>query len=311
MITKETKRISESNIMYLKNSIEIMDAEKAGLIVLQQDDIDKIHMNFIEMLSDFDRICSDNQIRWVLAGGSMLGAVRHQGFIPWDDDVDIHMTRSEFNKLVKYFRSFPQNKYELAVPGDENYFFHYPHIYKKGTKFKEILSNGSSKDELFMDIFLIEDTYDSKIKRFFHGLECTFYLGIVSTLRVNACKELLLKYTENEPSAKKAIQIRSFLSLFFKYRNITEWIKKADECFSKANNPNSKYICIPSGAKHYFGELYERNWFKDQKKVRFENLILPIPNEAEKILEQRYGSDYMQIPLQKNRAKHAIIQMKL
>ena len=66
MITKETKRISESNIMYLKNSIEIMDAEKAGLIVLQQDDIDKIHMNFIEMLSDFDRICSDYHFLYLL-----------------------------------------------------------------------------------------------------------------------------------------------------------------------------------------------------------------------------------------------------
>lgn len=72
----------------------------------------------------------ENDISWCLSGGSILGAVRHGGFIPWDDDIDIFMTRKNFEKL---YRIFPKEncEYEIRRPGDKGYLLHYPQIIKK------------------------------------------------------------------------------------------------------------------------------------------------------------------------------------
>lgn len=68
---------------------------------------------YLMMLKDFIKVCDENQIEYYLDGGSALGAVRHQGFIPWDDDIDIILFRDEYNRLIEILEKLPQDKYEL------------------------------------------------------------------------------------------------------------------------------------------------------------------------------------------------------
>ena len=68
---------------------------------------------YLMMLKDFIKVCDENQIEYFLDGGSALGAVRHQGFIPWDDDIDIILFRDEYNRLIEILEKLPQDKYEL------------------------------------------------------------------------------------------------------------------------------------------------------------------------------------------------------
>lgn len=82
------------------------------------------------MLLDVAALCEKHQINWSLSGGSIIGAVRHKGFIPWDDDIDIFMTRDNVNKFSKVFHEI-SDKYELAMPGDKGNIFHYPRLYKR------------------------------------------------------------------------------------------------------------------------------------------------------------------------------------
>lgn len=297
--------------MSFKSLIETLDSQKENLIVLSQDNIDEIHQKLLYMLKSLDKYCKKNNIQWVLAGGSILGAVRHHGFIPWDDDADIHMTRYEFEKFKKKFEENPMKGFLLKCPGDENYLFHYPKLYLKDTVFKELQSNDKNPNNLFIDIFILENTYDSKLLRFIHGLQCNFYLMVISALRIDACKKSLLEHTKHSPKANKSIKIRCIIGHFFKFRKLSSWIRSADRCFSKVKNTQTKLICIPTGAQHYFGEIYNRKQMCERRYVPFETESLPIPKDAEKILKQRYGDNYMQLPPISKRAKHAIVEYKL
>lgn len=303
--------------MKLKDVLSNLDAKEEGLVVIDDEKIQLVHCVLLEMLKDFDEICIQNGIEWCLAGGSILGALRHHGFIPWDDDVDIHMTRSEYEKLRKVFQENQDTseiirKYLLKSPGDSNYLYHFPKIYKRETLFREIQSSNDTPNGFFMDIFILEDTYDSKARRVFHSLQCNFFLLAISALRSKACEDTMLKYTRKNKIAQKEIKKRSRLSLFFSFKDLSWWLKKADKCFEKANNPNSKMVVVPTGAAHYLHELYPRSEMcASYKRVSFEDLELPVPCGAEEIMAKRYGRDYMQIPPEEKRERHAIIEMKI
>ena len=90
-------------------------------------------MLLLEMTSDIAQICQENNIPWSLAGGSALGAVRHGGFIPWDDDMDISMFRADFDRFKAVFPGSLSDKYELKLPGDKGYLYQFPKVIRKNT----------------------------------------------------------------------------------------------------------------------------------------------------------------------------------
>ena len=79
--------------MALQDLLKDLDPNELGLIVLSEDDLHNVQLQLEKMLHDFDEVCNKHNINWCLSGGSIIGAVRHNGFIPWDDDVDIFMTK--------------------------------------------------------------------------------------------------------------------------------------------------------------------------------------------------------------------------
>ena len=79
-----------------------MQEDKNNIVKLNNEQLRLLQLNELAMLIEVDRICRKNNIKYTLAGGTMLGAVRHKGFIPWDDDMDIGMTRDNLTKFIKY-----------------------------------------------------------------------------------------------------------------------------------------------------------------------------------------------------------------
>ena len=278
--------------------------------VVSDELLHKIQGDLLEMMKDFAAVFKKHDIKWTLSGGSILGAMRHRGFIPWDDDIDIFMQRAEFEKFRKVFDEELSDKYELFLPGDENYIYNMPQIHKKGTKLVSIQSPEVTKGGLFVDIFILENTYNNAFRRKIHGLKSTMLLFIDSSLRMKRCKANILKYTDNDPQIKKEVNKRANFSFLFSFNSLEKWLKITDKYFSKVKEPTDYLVC-PSGAKHFFGEIYDRKMFDGYREEPFETEMFCVPIKAEDYINQRYGSDYMQLPKTSERERHIYAQIDL
>ena len=291
--------------------IKSIDPEKEGLIVIDDEKLKLLHRELLQMISDFKDICDIHNIKWGLGGGSMLGAVRHKGFIPWDDDLDIIMTREEYNKLVKVMRNDNSSDYLLSIPGDKDYILHFPRVYKKGTVYRELQSTDKTMNALFLDIFVFENTPNNKLLRKLHEIECNLYCGIISAVRINACQGTLSKYSSHNTELTKAIRKRACLGKLLSFKKLEWWLKQADKCFSRVKNNQSKYMTLPTGVVHYAREMVLREKMDTYIAAKFESIELPITKEYDYYLKHRYGDDYMKVPSVEKRERHALISFDL
>ena len=270
----------------------------------------KIQHDLLEMFLDVYEVCQRYSIIPYLSGGTALGAVRHQGFIPWDDDMDICMKRADYLKFQQIFEKEFGDRYHLNAP---NYKGHaktrFPKIMKKGTVFREIVDD---KDEneccLFLDIFIIENVPDTKWIRNIKGTLCNLLEFIAGQVcfyesRNEKVKKLYLR------GGKGNYYIRYLIGMLFSFRHGYQWNNTVDR-WIRWNHDDTKYCAFPTGRKHYFGEILLKEKLFPMKGVSFEGHKLPVFNGVEYYLQNLYG-DYMQVPPVEKRERHFIIECKL
>lgn len=119
----------------------------------------KMQLIELEMLVEFDRVCRDNHIDYVLFGGSLLGAVRHKGYIPWDDDADIGMLREDYNRFKKHMKEMnPEICYFQDHETDPEYRWSYGKLRRTGSKYIRVgQEHLKCKTGIFVDIFPMDD----------------------------------------------------------------------------------------------------------------------------------------------------------
>ncbi len=126
---------------------------------LNSDQLEVLHEHILDMLVEFDRFCNENRIKYVIVGGTLLGAVRNGRFIPWDDDADIAMTREEYDKFRKIAHKLDPDKcFFQDNTTDEHYLWGYGKLRRPGT---EMIRAGQEhigeKTGAFIDVFPMDD----------------------------------------------------------------------------------------------------------------------------------------------------------
>lgn len=268
----------------------------------------KLQNTLLEMYKEVAAVCQKYEITPFLVGGSALGAVRHQGFIPWDDDLDMGMLRSDYEKFKKVFRTELSDKYILNAPNySRNPKARFPKIIKKRTCLREIVDVKDDRlNGLFLDIFIIENVPKGKLHRLMKGLLCNaleFISGQVF-LYENLTPEAAEFYIR---AGNRLFQMRRLFGKLFSFRSASSWFCAVDK--AARYQKKTGYLVIPTGRKHYFGEQLKGS-VNPAVYVEFCKEQVPIFHNYDSYLHNLYG-DYMKIPDEKDREKHYIVELKI
>ncbi|MBR3236700.1 LicD family protein [Candidatus Saccharibacteria bacterium] len=277
---------------------------------LSDSDLKKLQKTLLEMVCDFDKVCTKNQINYHLTGGSCLGAVRHNGFIPWDDDVDIDMPRKDYEKLKKVFKKELGEKYDLqSIDTNPTYDLIVPKMRKKGTIYRTKDDVGNEDAGIAIELCIIENTYNFIIMRWVQGmLSLTF--GLINSCRnFYGKRKVFLEMAGEDKKIRRIFKIKISLGFLFAWRTERSWAKTWDKVNKMCKNEKSKLVVVPVGRKHFFGEMYKREDFCEGVRHEFGGQQFLIPKEYDKYLKQMYG-DYRKIPAKNERETHTVFELE-
>ena len=247
----------------------------------------------IEILKEVKKICDSNNLNYYLGGGTLLGAVRHKGYIPWDDDIDIMMLRKDYEKLLEIFNKQCDKKYKLlCYKNTKDYYYPFTKIVNIQTKLEETKLRPIAEMGLFIDVFPIDflPEEDKKITKIFKS-----YARWYSLVSVYQAKpEKLTAKSKSKMIIKKII-----LPILEKFKLYSKILKKIDKIIIKYNN-TSKVACITG--RYQEKEIMPSSYIAEYKLVDFEGEKYKIPAGYDEYLTKHYG-DYMELPPEEKRVK--------
>ena len=280
------------------------------LRTLTQEDVEQVQKVLLGMMDDFDRLCRKHKLTYFLCGGSALGAARHQGFIPWDDDLDLAMPRADYDRLEELItREYGDRYWVQSLSGNALYDLPFLKMRKKGTRFLELFEPDPEHAGIFLDVFPVENVPNSCILRGLHGLVSDFLHLCCSCVRMNAKKDRYFAYFE-DAKFLKTVKVKAFLGKCLSFFSVHRWCVMSERWDSCCRNANSKYVSIPTGRGHYFGEVVERSTMLPVKEVPFAERSYFTMAQPDKYLTNLYG-DYHRIPPVEKREAHGILELEL
>lgn len=246
----------------------------------------------LEILVNFAEFCEGNNLKYFLAFGSLIGAVRHKGFIPWDDDIDVWMPRPDYDRFIQIFREKNKNKdYCICVPGEKNSKHSFVKMYNnRSLKIESGVKYDNDYLGIDIDIWPLDALPDDykEYKRVFKELKFQYLLFFarISSLNygslVRRFKVLLLK---SICGTKKQI------------------LAKADKIHNRYTYDNAKFIGTVICYFDYIEGRFEKEWFDDFVMLDFEGKKFRVPVEYDKVLTEQYG-DYMTPPPAEQQIPH-------
>lgn len=246
---------------------------KYGFLELQ----DKI----LEIAVYIDKLCRENDINYCLMGGSALGAKRHGGFIPWDDDLDVFMTPDNYEKFRKVFNeNGDKEKYYLQEWGLTDGMVTISKIRLNNTSYiEESLKKWDIHHGIYVDIFILHTCPDNKLQQ------------------IHQC--LWAKYVIMKGLAVRGYNRRGgFLGFALKVMSRMPdrlWVKHGLKQVYKYRNKKTNYFCNFMGKAVFKNAIYKREYFENPEYVPFEKAELKAPEKLHEFLSERFG-DYMKPP---------------
>lgn len=239
-----------------------------------------IQMDILQAVHNF---CMDNNIKYSLAYGTLLGAVRHGGYIPWDDDIDIAMLRDDYERFYKEFKD-PNGFYKFREARNmENMNIGFGKV--EDTRTLLIESANSGNIGINIDVFPIDNMYDS------------FDLSCKQLKKLNVYKSLLIakvrpvKVVHGLP--KKILMF--FLKILLLPVSIHKIVLRFIRSVIKNHNSNSEYVAMILGTSFSMNNIFKRDLWKEYSTISFEGRTFMTVKNIDAYLKLAYG-DYMQLP---------------
>jgi len=253
-------------------------------------ELQELQKVILEIVLDFDVFCSENNITYYLMGGSALGAMRHKGFIPWDDDFDVFMDSDNYFKFIKIARNqLNTDKYYFQEENTKEWPLFFSKIRMNNTTFieKDVVTRRMHHG-IYIDIMCLNYAFENKL------LRRVQYLAA----RVLSSSAVSKKgYITNS----KIITILLFVSRVLTVGPLKNMLLS----FVRINNLKESSL-----VGHFFGRApflkttFPVNFLSKPRYTPFESASLPVPKEVEKYLQVRYGNKYMELPSKEEMDKY-------
>ena len=260
-------------------------------------DLRELKSHLLDMLTAFDAFCTKHQLRYYLSGGTLLGAIRHKGFIPWDDDIDVNMPRPDCEKLqalthgkIGPYLLFPPNGKSI-YPGN-----HWK-LYDTSIVIENSMKRSSRKciyHPAFMDIFPIDGLPESDAQTIRH------YRKMKPYKKMYGCLEGSWMHGKTIASRLFHLVGRPVAWVFGRQF----WVNKIQMIAKEIPFDESDYIGVMMTNIHFEEERVIKKDYMPQVDVTFENRVFKGPQDYDTYLRQLYGDDYMDMPPMEKRISH-------
>lgn len=255
---------------------------------ITKEQLRKMQLIELNILKEVRRVCEKNDIRYFLIGGTLIGAIRHKGFIPWDDDIDIGMSRADFDRFVEVCKTDLGPDFFLQTPETEekNADYEIARVRLNGTAcVQSFRKNTKTHNGFYVEVFPYDNLPKNKVTQFFYGKWFPFMKRICA---------IRMGYT---PRPKKFIVFLIVYAAAFLSRIIPLKVlhKKMLNYHVKHNRKETDYVFLLSGAWGYAKEKHLRTTISEFTTVPFEDDFFPAPKDYDTFLREQYG-DYMQMP---------------
>ena len=263
----------------------------------------------LEILRDFDELCTENGLSYFGCGGTAIGAVRHHGMIPWDDDIDVGLLRKDYEKFLRIARQKKwRRKYKVVNAATmENYPLMTTRWCRKGTKFKEdALKNIDGDLGIFLDIYCFDNIPDNEVLMKIHGWRSWFW------------GKMLILYWLDEPvlyfggilgkavTGTCKVVHKGMRVLHVSPRWLYRHAKRVSGCYNGQETKRANYLHDPRP----FISIVEKKDIFPVQRMEFSGQEICEPADVDAYLSRRFG-DYMTMPPEDKRHNHPPYELDL
>lgn len=252
------------------------------------------------ILRDVDKLCRENNIEYWVESGTLLGAVRHKGFIPWDDDIDIGMERSSYEKFLAIANKYlPEDLFLQNAQLDSGVEYSWTKVKHKNSK---LVENGNNKchEGIFIDIFPY-DYYECNFK------DKSYMSRKYFEYKYKLIFDSKLPYEQfNSKTLSQNIKrfiFKSYNKIIIR-KSLNEVILERQKKAAKNSSRKNRTFLGYGSEVAEFGVLVNSSTIFPLKEIKFENIKVKCPNNNKKYLETLYGKTFMQLPNEANRCWH-------
>lgn len=262
---------------------------KIGEERMQELTIQEIHEVTLGILKKIDAVASAQDLKYFMAYGTLIGVIRHQGFIPWDDDLDIMMVRRDYEKLIAYFEEHEEELYPYKVFTVQNN-KNYPHMIARICNTEYPIRVNNEKEcglGVFIDVYPLDGL----------GTDPAVWRRMLrKRQQLIAGSYYATRKRFEVPKKKYRIPDKFLLYVFAKIVGRDFFTNQLEQYKNIFSWDDSRYV----GCAVWEPEMFEKKYFMETTRMPFCDMQVMVPKEYDKLLRTSYG-DYMQLPPEEDR----------
>lgn len=265
----------------------------------------KVQKLTLELLKVYIDICEKNNLRYYFTGGALIGVLRHKGFIPWDDDIDVGMPRKDYEKFLKILNNDMPKGYGICNRfTDPNWHFAMSQFIDLESEIEINLAETPRKAHIWIDVFPLDGLPNNKIIRWLRVKNILFHRYLVQIAHIGTQVDIHRKRPFFEKVVINFFKIVSIGKLL----DSEKILSHMEKILKKNDFYESKYVGNMLG-RYREREVVPQKYFGEPQKGLFESIEVNIPEKSHLLQQALYG-DYMKLPPKNERVAHNVVILK-